>query len=98
MRANDFLAGAMLCGKLTVVDFAFEVGRLWENEHATLVFADELGVEAFRLQDTESGRCLDRDEVADNPVRLSELYTEIASRIGVLPAQGVRHRRPRLVS
>ena len=98
MRANDFLAGVMLCGKLTVVDFAFEVGRLWENDVASLVFADELGVEAFRLRDVETGRNFGRDAASDNTVRLSDLYTEVAYRIGVLPKQSVRHRRPRLVS
>ena len=61
-----------------------EFGRLWENDVARIVLADEISPDSCRLWDIQSGDKLDKDRFRRDLGGVLEAYTEVARRLGVL--------------
>ena len=86
LRVNDFLAGVFYGVGIRLIDFKIEMGRIWENDYQRLVIADEISPDSCRLWDIETGRKLDKDVFRHDLGSLSDAYTEVARRLGVLPS------------
>ena len=86
LRVNDFMSGCMLAVGIKLVDFKIEIGRVWDNEFPRLIVADEISPDSCRLWDIESGQKLDKDVFRQDLGSLSDAYTEVARRLGVLPS------------
>ena len=86
LRVNDFLSGVMFGVGIKLIDFKIEIGRIWENEFHRLVVADEISPDSCRLWDIETGQKLDKDVFRQDLGSLSDAYTEVARRLGVLPS------------
>jgi phosphoribosylaminoimidazole-succinocarboxamide synthase len=84
LRINDFLAGLFLGIGIRLVDFKIEFGRLYENEMARVVLADEISPDSCRLWDIQSGDKLDKDRFRRDLGGVLEAYQEVARRLGVL--------------
>jgi phosphoribosylaminoimidazole-succinocarboxamide synthase len=84
LRINDFLVGLFLGIGIRLVDFKVEFGRLWENDVARIVLADEISPDSCRLWDVTSGDKLDKDRFRRDMGGVVEAYTEVARRLGVL--------------
>jgi phosphoribosylaminoimidazole-succinocarboxamide synthase len=99
LRVNDFLAGVFHGVGIRLVDFKIEIGRIWENdEFARLVVADEISPDSCRLWDIETGRKLDKDVFRRDLGSLTEAYTEVARRLGVLPSNVTHRPKPTLIN
>ena len=85
LRVNDFLAGVMLGVGIRLIDFKIEVGRIWDGDFQRLVVADEISPDSCRLWDAETGRKLDKDVFRRDLGDLTDAYTEVAKRLGVMP-------------
>lgn len=98
-RINDFLTGLFLGAGIRLVDFKIECGRIWENDFQRIVLSDEISPDSCRLWDIKSGRKLDKDVFRNDLGSLSDAYTEVAKRLGILP-QNATHapEGPKLVS
>ncbi len=97
LRANDFLTGLMTGVGLKLVDFTLEFGRLWDSDFYRIVVADELSPDVFRLRDIKTDRKLDWDLRGADISRLIDIYSEVATRLGVYPESSVGHSLPRLI-
>jgi phosphoribosylaminoimidazole-succinocarboxamide synthase len=84
LRINDFMVGLFLGIGIRLVDFKVEFGRLWENEMARIVLADEISPDNCRLWDLQSGDKLDKDRFRKDLGGVLEAYQEVARRLGVL--------------
>ena len=84
LRVNDFMAGLFLGIGIRLVDFKVEFGRLWENDVARIVLADEISPDSCRLWDIQSGDKLDKDRFRRDLGGVLEAYQEVARRLGVL--------------
>ncbi len=99
LRVNDFLAGTLYGVGIKLIDFKIEIGRVWDNEFPRLIVADEISPDSCRLWDIETGQKLDKDVFRRDLGSLSDAYTEVARRLGVLPTN-VTHRpaKPTLIN
>ena len=88
LRVNDFLSGMMLGVGIRLIDFKIEIGRVWDGDFMRLVVADEISPDSCRLWDIETGQKLDKDVFRRDLGSLTDAYTEVARRLGVLPVQG----------
>jgi len=84
LRINDFLVGLFLGIGIRLVDFKVEFGRLWENEQARIVLADEISPDCCRLWDIKTSNKLDKDRFRRDLGGVLEAYQEVARRLGVL--------------
>ncbi len=84
LRINDFMVGLFLGIGIRLVDFKVEFGRLWENDMARIVLADEISPDSCRLWDVQSGDKLDKDRFRRDLGGVLEAYQEVARRLGVL--------------
>jgi phosphoribosylaminoimidazole-succinocarboxamide synthase len=84
LRVNDFMVGLFLGTGIRLVDFKVEFGRLWENDMARIVLADEISPDSCRLWDIQSGDKLDKDRFSKDLGGVLEAYQEVARRLGVL--------------
>ena len=99
LRVNDFLSGMMMGVGIKLVDFKIEIGRIWENDFQRLIVADEISPDSCRLWDVESGQKLDKDVFRHDLGSLSDAYTEVARRLGVLPTMTTQAApKPRLIN
>jgi phosphoribosylaminoimidazole-succinocarboxamide synthase len=98
LRVNDFLSGVMHGVGIKLVDFKIEVGRIWDGDLPTLVVADEISPDSCRLWDIETGRKLDKDVFRKNLGSLTDAYTEVARRLGVLPSNVTHRPKPTLIN
>jgi phosphoribosylaminoimidazole-succinocarboxamide synthase len=99
LRVNDFLIGLFMGIGIKLVDFKVEFGRLYENEVARVVLADEISPDSCRLWDSQSGDKLDKDRFRRDLGGVLEAYQEVARRLGVLTeAPRPRGSGPVLVS
>lgn len=87
LRVNDFLSGVMMGVGIKLIDFKIEIGRMYDGDFMRLVVADEISPDSCRLWDTKTGQKLDKDVFRRDLGNLSEAYTEVARRLGVMPAQ-----------
>lgn len=85
MRVNDFMSGMMRGIGVTLVDFKIEFGRQFDGDFQRLILADEISPDSCRLWDVETGRKLDKDVFRHDLGDLADAYTEIATRLGVMP-------------
>jgi len=98
LRVNDFLSGVMMGVGIKLVDFKIEIGRIYDNDFQRLVVADEISPDSCRLWDAKTGQKLDKDVFRRDLGNLSEAYTEVARRLGVMPANATPMAKPRLMN
>ncbi|MFZ1680239.1 MAG: phosphoribosylaminoimidazolesuccinocarboxamide synthase [Rhizobiaceae bacterium] len=84
IRVNDFLSGLFLGVGIQLVDFKIECGRLWENDMARTVIADEISPDSCRLWDVQTNDKLDKDRFRRDMGGLLEAYQEVARRLGIM--------------
>jgi phosphoribosylaminoimidazole-succinocarboxamide synthase len=90
LRVNDFLSGVMFGVGIRLIDFKIEIGRIWDGDFARLIVADEISPDSMRLWDVETNRKLDKDVFRRDLGSLTDAYTEVARRLGVMPkGQGI---------
>ncbi|MDQ7079123.1 MAG: phosphoribosylaminoimidazolesuccinocarboxamide synthase [Paracoccaceae bacterium] len=98
LRVNDFLSGVMLGASIRLVDFKIEIGRVYEGDFQRLIVADEISPDSCRLWDIKTGAKLDKDVFRQDLGDLADAYTEVASRLGLIPKNGSGSLRPKLVN
>ncbi|HUF87622.1 MAG TPA: phosphoribosylaminoimidazolesuccinocarboxamide synthase [Thermohalobaculum sp.] len=98
LRVNDFLSGLFAGIGIKLVDFKIECGRIWDNDYQRIIVADEISPDSCRLWDMKSGRKLDKDVFRRDLGSLTDAYSEVARRLGILPESGNSKRvGPKLV-
>ncbi|MBR0551314.1 phosphoribosylaminoimidazolesuccinocarboxamide synthase [Stakelama marina] len=85
IRVNDFLSGLFAGIGIRLVDFKLEFGRIWDNDYARIILADEISPDGCRLWDMASGEKLDKDRFRRDLGGEVEAYQEVARRLGLLP-------------
>ena len=85
LRINDFLSGLFLGVGIKLVDFKIEFGRLWENDFMRIVLADEISPDSCRLWDTQTNEKMDKDRFRRDLGGVTEAYSEVARRLGIMP-------------
>ncbi len=98
LRVNDFLSGCMLAVGIRLVDFKIEIGRVWDGDFQRLIIADEISPDSCRLWDIETGQKLDKDVFRRDLGSLTDAYTEVAKRLGVLPSNAAPSNKPTLIN
>jgi phosphoribosylaminoimidazole-succinocarboxamide synthase len=98
LRVNDFMSGLMMGVGIKLVDFKIEVGRVFDGDFMRLIVADEISPDSCRLWDIESGRKLDKDVFRRDLGDLTDAYTEVARRLGVLPTNNAPVTKPTLIN
>ncbi|MEM1100683.1 MAG: phosphoribosylaminoimidazolesuccinocarboxamide synthase [Pseudomonadota bacterium] len=98
LRVNDFMSGVMYGVGIRLADFKIEIGRVWEGDFQRLIVADEISPDSCRLWDMETGEKLDKDVFRRDLGSLTDAYTEVAKRLGVLPANAMPITKPTLVN
>jgi len=97
LRVNDFLSGMFIGVGIRLIDFKIECGRIWEGDFQRVIVADEISPDSCRLWDAKSGQKLDKDVFRRDLGNLSDAYTEVARRLGILPEGGRLRSGPKLV-
>ena len=98
LRVNDFMSGLMMGVGIKLVDFKIEVGRAWEGDYMRLIVADEISPDSCRLWDVATGARLDKDVFRRDLGDLTDAYTEIAKRLGVMPQRETGTTKPTLIN
>ncbi|MDW4496376.1 phosphoribosylaminoimidazolesuccinocarboxamide synthase [Sulfitobacter sp. D35] len=98
LRVNDFLSGVMLAVGIRLVDFKIEIGRIYDGDFQRLVVADEISPDSCRLWDIETGQKLDKDVFRRDLGNLTDAYTEVARRLGVMPKTTGQITKPTLIN
>ena len=98
LRVNDFMSGLMLGVGIRLVDFKIEIGRIYEEEFHRLVVADEISPDSCRLWDMKTGEKLDKDVFRHDLGSLTNAYTEVARRLGVIPKSATSMQKPTLIN
>lgn len=83
-QVNDYLRKRFAAVGIQLVDFKLEFGRLADG---TLVLADELSPDNFRLVDEASGKSLDKDVFRKNQGPLTPVYQQVLQQL----QEGVAH-------
>ncbi|MCB2115524.1 MAG: phosphoribosylaminoimidazolesuccinocarboxamide synthase [Rhodobacteraceae bacterium] len=98
LRVNDFLSGIFYGVGIKLVDFKIEIGRVWDGDFMRLIVADEISPDSCRLWDIKTGQKLDKDVFRRDLGSLTDAYTEVARRLGVLPTQTTHLTKPTLIN
>jgi phosphoribosylaminoimidazole-succinocarboxamide synthase len=98
LRVNDFLSGIMYGVGIRLADFKIEIGRVFEEDYQRLVVADEISPDSCRLWDLKTGEKLDKDVFRHELGSLTDAYTEVARRLGVLPNNTMSMNKPKLIN
>jgi len=98
LRVNDFLSGVMMAVGIRLVDFKIEIGRIYDGDFQRLIVADEISPDSCRLWDIETGQKLDKDVFRRDLGSLSDAYTEVARRLGVMPKTAAPLGKPTLIN
>ena len=98
LRVNDFLSGIMYGVGIRLADFKIEIGRVFEEDYQRLVVADEISPDSCRLWDLKTGEKLDKDVFRHELGSLTDAYTEVARRLGVLPNNTTSMNKPKLIN
>ncbi|WP_299731560.1 phosphoribosylaminoimidazolesuccinocarboxamide synthase [uncultured Tateyamaria sp.] len=98
LRVNDFLSGVMMAVGIRLVDFKIEVGRVYDGDFMRLIVADEISPDSCRLWDIETGQKLDKDVFRRDLGNLTDAYTEVARRLGVMPKTSAPITKPTLIN
>lgn len=89
LRINDYLQGMFGGIGINLIDFKIEFGRLavadadGRTGHQ-IVLADEISPDSCRLWDRETNKKLDKDRFRRDLGNVTEAYTEVATRLGIL--------------
>jgi phosphoribosylaminoimidazole-succinocarboxamide synthase len=87
LRINDYLQGMFAGIGINLIDFKIEFGRLpTENGEHQVILADEISPDSCRLWDRETNKKLDKDRFRRDLGDVTEAYTEVATRLGILQA------------
>ncbi|MEM9432133.1 MAG: phosphoribosylaminoimidazolesuccinocarboxamide synthase [Pseudomonadota bacterium] len=97
LRVNDYVSGVMYGVGVQLIDFKIEIGRLFDGDFQRLIVADEISPDSCRLWDIETRAKLDKDVFRKDLGSLTDAYTELAKRLGVLPRNGTHVAGPKLV-
>ena len=84
LRVNDFLTGLFSAVGIRLIDIKLEFGRLFEGDTFRTVLADEISPDSCRLWDMETGNKLDKDRFRRDMGGVTEAYTEVATRLGII--------------
>ncbi|RBI75203.1 phosphoribosylaminoimidazolesuccinocarboxamide synthase [Roseovarius sp. TE539] len=98
LRVNDFMSGIMYGVGIRLVDFKIEIGRVYDGDFQRLIVADEISPDSCRLWDIATGRKLDKDVFRRDLGSLTDAYTEVATRLGVMPKGATPMARPTLIN
>ncbi|WP_317057816.1 MULTISPECIES: phosphoribosylaminoimidazolesuccinocarboxamide synthase [Roseovarius] len=98
LRVNDFLSGVMYGVGIRLVDFKIEIGRIYDGDFMRLIVADEISPDSCRLWDIETGEKLDKDVFRRDLGSLTDAYTEVAKRLGVMPKGATPMTKPTLIN
>ena len=98
LRVNDFLSGVFYSVGIKLVDFKIEIGRVWDGDFMRLIVADEISPDSCRLWDLKTGQKLDKDVFRRDLGSLTDAYTEVARRLGVLPTAATQMTKPTLIN
>ncbi|WP_193141060.1 MULTISPECIES: phosphoribosylaminoimidazolesuccinocarboxamide synthase [unclassified Meridianimarinicoccus] len=98
LRVNDFLSGVFMAVGIRLIDFKIEIGRVYDGDYQRLILADEISPDSCRLWDIETGRKLDKDVFRQDLGSLSDAYSELARRLGVLPSNSTPITKPTLIN
>ncbi|MBK5932951.1 phosphoribosylaminoimidazole-succinocarboxamide synthase [Rhodovulum imhoffii] len=98
LRVNDYLSGVMYGVGIRLVDFKIEIGRVYEGDFMRLIVADEISPDSCRLWDIATGQKLDKDVFRRDLGSLTDAYTEVARRLGVMPANTPNTSKPTLIN
>jgi len=98
LRVNDFMSGVMYGVGIRLVDFKIEVGRVYDGDFQRLIVADEISPDSCRLWDIETGQKLDKDVFRRDLGSLTDAYTEVARRLGVMPKTSTPITKPTLIN
>jgi phosphoribosylaminoimidazole-succinocarboxamide synthase len=75
-----------------------EFGRLWENDMMRVILADEISPDSMRLWDIRTSEKLDKDRFRRDLGGVTEAYSEVAKRLGILnELQNTERKGPVLV-
>jgi phosphoribosylaminoimidazole-succinocarboxamide synthase len=84
--------------RIKLIDFKIEVGRVYEGDFLRLIVADEISPDSCRLWDIKTGQKLDKDVFRRDLGSLTDAYTEVATRLGVMPKGATPMARPTLIN
>lgn len=98
LRVNDFMSGVMYGVGIKLVDFKIEIGRVYDGDFQRLIVADEISPDSCRLWDIETGQKLDKDVFRRDLGSLTDAYTEVAKRLGVMPKTSTPITKPTLIN
>jgi len=89
LRINDYLQGMFGGIGINLIDFKIEFGRLPVSGDNGIVghqviLADEISPDSCRLWDRETNKKLDKDRFRRDLGEVTEAYTEVATRLGIL--------------
>ncbi len=98
LRVNDFMSGVMMAVGIRLIDFKIEFGRVFDGDFQRIVLADEISPDSCRLWDIETGRKLDKDVFRRDLGSLTDAYSEVARRLGVMPNTPPTMGKPTLVN
>ncbi len=98
LRVNDFMSGVMMGVGIKLIDFKIEIGRVYDGDFMRLIIADEISPDSCRLWDIETGQKLDKDVFRRDLGSLTDAYTEVARRLGVLPKTSATGAKPTLIN
>ncbi len=98
LRVNDFMSGVMMGVGIKLIDFKIEIGRIFDGDFMRLIVADEISPDSCRLWDIETGEKLDKDVFRRDLGNLTDAYTEVARRLGVLPKTSGTGAKPTLIN
>ena len=73
---------------IRLVDFKLEFGRIWDNDYARVILADEISPDGCRLWDMETNEKMDKDRFRQDLGGEAEAYQEVARRLGLMPEDG----------
>lgn len=97
LRVNDFLSGIFYGVGIKLIDFKIEIGRIWDGDYQRLIVADEISPDSCRLWDMKTGEKLDKDVFRRDLGNLTDAYTEVARRLGLMPAN-TTNLKPALIN
>jgi phosphoribosylaminoimidazole-succinocarboxamide synthase len=84
IRVNDFLSGMFAAVGIRLIDFKMEFGRIFEDDFARVILADEISPDGCRLWDMATNEKMDKDRFRRDLGGEMEAYQEVARRLGLL--------------
>lgn len=97
LRINDYLSGLFSGVGIRLIDFKIEFGRLPIEGGHQIVLADEISPDSCRLWDRDTNKKLDKDRFRRDLGEVTEAYTEVATRLGIIKENGTNNNVVSLV-